>query len=99
MLALSCSAHLAYSPLAQVALASALLAAHCLAAASLSVPLTASFDAVRMLTFAAMAAVADAVLRMVPSDEPEPERLTLTLTLTLALPLTLTLTLPLHAIP
>ena len=40
------------------------------AAASLSVPLTASFDAVRMLTFAAMAAVADAVLRMVACDAP-----------------------------
>ena len=33
-------------------------------------PLTASFDAVRMLTFAAMAAVADAVLRMVATDAP-----------------------------
>eukprot|EP00964_Phaeocystis_antarctica_P108727 scaffold73265_cov69-Phaeocystis_antarctica.AAC.2 len=42
MLTLSCSAHLAYSPLAQVALASALLAAHRTAAASFSACLPAS---------------------------------------------------------
>lgn len=40
------------------------------AAASLSLPLTTSFDAVRMLVFAAMAAIADAVLRKKACDVP-----------------------------
>lgn len=40
------------------------------AAASLSVPLSNSFDAVRMLTFGTMAAVADTILRMKARDAP-----------------------------
>jgi len=40
------------------------------AAASLSLPLTVSFDATRMLVFASMAAIADAVLRLKAFDAP-----------------------------
>ena len=39
-------------------------------AASLSVPIERSFDAMRMLTLAAMAAITDAVLRLRASDAP-----------------------------
>jgi hypothetical protein len=39
-------------------------------AASLSVPIEKSFDAMRMLTLAAMAAIADAVLRLKAVDAP-----------------------------